>query len=379
MRRARRHLAVCAALLIAALSSTPVRAGCGPWTAWEAFKSGYISGDGRVIDPMHADQRTVSEGQAYAMMFALIADDRASFDRLLAWTTNNLSRGDLAQHLPAWLWGRHKDGQGWGVLDPNAATDADVWLAYALLEAGRLWSEPKYEALANALIGNIAKHEVIDLPGLGPTLVPAPDGFVFKDYARLNPSYLALQPLRRIGGHTGDPLWNEVLSSSRRVLLESAPRGAAGDWIEWRPRDGFAPDARTQGVGSYDAIRVYLWIGMLDAQDPDRRELLARYAPVAGLFSVDGRPPTYIEIASGRTRGLGSGGFSASFLPFFTAQGDFGAVAQQNLHLAVQTASDATFYYDQVLRLWGEGWGARRYRFSADGSLVVAWPGCGAR
>lgn len=379
MRRARRHIAVCAALLIAALSSTAVRADCGPWPAWEAFKSGYISGDGRVIDPMHADQRTVSEGQAYAMMFALIANDRASFDRLLAWTTNNLARGDLAKNLPAWLWGKRKDGQEWGVLDPNAATDADVWLAYALLEAGRLWSVPRYEQLADALIANIAKYEVIELAGLGPTLVPAPHGFVFKDYARLNPSYFALQPLRRIGAHTGDPLWNAVAWSSRRVLLEGASRGVAGDWIEWRPRQGFVPDTKTQGLGSYDAIRVYLWIGMLDAQDPDCSELLARYAPVAGLFSADGRPPTYIDIATGRTRGLASGGFSASFVPFFTAQGDFGAVAQQNLHLAAQTASDAKFYYDQVLRLWGEGWSAGRYRFVADGSLVAAWSGCATR
>ena len=100
---------------------------------------------------MHADQRTVSEGQAYAMMFALVANDRGTFDRVLAWTTNNLARGDLSQHLPAWLWGKHKDeSKGYGVLDPNAATDADVWMAYALLEASRLWSEPRYLALASS-------------------------------------------------------------------------------------------------------------------------------------------------------------------------------------------------------------------------------------
>lgn len=369
------------ALLVLAFTAPAAHAAkaCGPWTAWEVFKTAYLSNDGRVIDPMHADHRSVSEGQAYAMIFALAANDRVVFDRLLTWTTNNLAQGDLSKHLPAWLWGRRKKGQGWGVIDPNPATDADVWLAYALLEAGRLWSEPRYVVLADRLIANIAQHEVKDLPRLGPTLMPAPHGFVEKGYFRLNPSYLALQPLRRFAAHTGDTLWPAVLASSRRILLESASLGVAGDWIEWHPLKGFVPDAKSGGIGSYDAIRVYLWIGMLNAADPDRRDLLNRYARVDRLFASDGRPPERIEIASGRTQGAGPGGFSASFIPFFAARGDLGAVTQQKVHLAAQTAPDAKRYYDGALRLWSEGWESGRYRFAPDGSLLAAWPGCPAR
>ena len=352
-------------------------AGCATWPAWETFKSTYLSGDGRVIDPMHEDHRTVSEGQAYAMMFALMADDRAAFDRLLTWTTNNLARGDLSANLPAWIWGHRKKDDSWGVIDPNSATDADVWIAYALLEAGRIWFEPRYTGLADRMIANIAQHEVRELPRLGATLMPAPHGFVHDGYFRLNPSYLALQPLRRFAVHTGDTLWPAVLASARRVLLEAAPLGVAGDWIEWHPLEGFRPDDRSGGSGSYDAIRVYLWIGMLDAADPDRRALLEHYAPVAGVFAADGRPPERIEIATARTSGAGPGGFSAAFVPFFSARGDFGAVAQQKVHLAAQTATDAKRYYDGVLRLWSQGWESQRYRFAADGSLIRAWPQCG--
>lgn len=369
--------AVLAAVTI--LAAPAAKAACTPWSAWETFKARFMSGDGRVIDPMHKDQRTVSEGQAYAMMFALIANDRGTFDRLLRWSNDNLARGDLAQHLPAWLWGKRKD-DSFGVIDPNAASDADVWMAYALLEASRLWSEPKYRTLADAMIANIAAREVLDLPRLGAALLPAPHGFVHKDYFRLNPSYLAPQPLRRFAAHTRDTLWPAVLASGRRTLLEAAPQSVAGDWIEWHPQHGFRPDDKTRGIGSYDAIRVYLWIGMLDANDPDRRALLAHYAPIKRLFSADGRPPEHVEIASGRARGWGPGGFSASFLPFFVALGDFGAVAQQKVHLVAQAAADENRYYDQVLRLWGEGWDAGRYRFTADGTLVTAWAsGCTAR
>lgn len=376
MRRARAHVALMVALSM--LGATAVaRADCPPWPAWEAFRNAFISADGRVVDPMHEDRRTVSEGQAYAMLFALVANDRASFDRLLRWTTDNLARADLTRNLPAWLWGRHEDrASGWGVLDSNAASDADIWLAYALLEAGRLWSESRYLELAGSLIRNIGEREVMDLPRLGPTLMPAPHGFAHEGYYRLNPSYLALQPLRRFAQHTHDTLWTAVLASSRRILLEAAPLGIAGDWVEWHPLRGFLPDRRTQGTGSYDAVRVYLWIGMLDIGDRDREELLRRHAPVIALFSPAGRPPEHVEITSGRTRGSGSGGFSAAFLPFLAARGDFSVLAQQKLHLAARIAIDSTRYYDQVLRLWGEGWDAGRYRFAADGSLIAAWTRC---
>ena len=366
---------------LALLMSAPhAQAACKPWPAWEAFKKEFVSGDGRVIDPMHADQRTVSEGQAYAAMFALIANDRAMFDRSLEWTRNNLARGDLNLHLPAWLWGKLPDDKGWGVIDANAASDADVWLAYALLEASRLWSDERYRALGEAMATNIARYEIKDLPNLGRTLMPAPHGFVHKDYVRLNPSYLALQPLRRFAKEFDTTLWNAVIATSRRVLVDAAPQHVAGDWVEWNSsKGGFRPDQKTQGIGSYDAIRVYLWLGMLDAGDPDRRELLAHYAPIRKLFSADGRPPEFVDIATSRTRGLGPGGFSASFVPFFSASGDFGAVAQQQVHLAAQTSTDSKRYYDQVLRLWGVGWDEGRYRFGADGSLQARWSeSCGS-
>ncbi|MFL6704996.1 MAG: glycosyl hydrolase family 8, partial [Paraburkholderia graminis] len=84
------------------------------WPAWEQFRRKFVSPDGRVIDVGSDDDRTVSEGQSYGLFFALVANDRASFDRLLHWTENNLAEGDLTAHLPAWLWGRGQDGK-WGV------------------------------------------------------------------------------------------------------------------------------------------------------------------------------------------------------------------------------------------------------------------------
>ena len=108
------------------------------------------------------------------MFFALADNDRATFDRLLNWTQANLAGGDLETHLPAWLWGKNKDGE-WKTLDPNSASDADVWMAYTLIEAGRLWNVPHYTSLGRQMMVHDRQKRSGQLPGFGPMLMPGPD------------------------------------------------------------------------------------------------------------------------------------------------------------------------------------------------------------
>ena len=132
------------------------------WSAlWKSYVTGFMDNQVRVLDH-DADDRTTSEGQAYGMFFALVANDRSRFDGLLHWTEQNLAENDLAAHLPAWLWGHGKNNQ-WGVLDRNSASDADLWMAYTLLEAGKAWKEPRYTKLGTALARRIATEEVVDV------------------------------------------------------------------------------------------------------------------------------------------------------------------------------------------------------------------------
>lgn len=116
-----------------------------PWPLWEQYSARFIDAQGRVIDHS-ADDKTTSEGQSYALFFALVDNDRARFDKVLGWTQANLAGGDLTAQLPAWSWGHASDG-GWRALDPNPAADSDLWIAYSLTEAGRLWHNPRYEKI----------------------------------------------------------------------------------------------------------------------------------------------------------------------------------------------------------------------------------------
>ncbi|MBM3074288.1 cellulose synthase complex periplasmic endoglucanase BcsZ [Lelliottia sp. RWM.1] len=353
---------VLAGLMLAAVD---LRAAC-TWPVWEQFKQDYISEGGRVIDPSDARKITTSEGQSYALFFALAANDPKAFDLLLTWTRDNLAQGDLQQHLPAWLWGQ-KGKETWTVLDANSASDADIWIAWSLLEAGRLWKKPNYTSMGKALLKRIASEEVVKVPGLGSMLLPGKIGFAETDAWRFNPSYLPPQ-FAHYFTRFGAP-WTALRETNQRLLLETAPKGFSPDWVQYRKNKGWQLNQAASLVGSYDAIRVYLWVGMMNDNDPQKARLLARFQPMATVTTKQGVPPEKVDVASGKRTGKGPVGFSASLLPFIQNR-DAQAVQRQRV---ADNFPDNNAYYSYVLTLFGQGWDQHRFRFTAKGELIPDW------
>ena len=344
-----------------------------PWPAWEAFANGYVQSDGRVID-VTADARSTSEGQAYGLFFALVANDRQRFDRILRWTEDNLAGGDLTRNLPAWLWGRFDDGASWGVRDGNPASDADLWLAYSLFEAARLWKAPEYLSRARLLLWQVKTREVAVIPDLGPVLLPAPYGFTREEGGvRLNPSYWPEFQLRYFASVDPSGPWAGVIETSDRLLRSALRNGIAPDWFELDTGNNVHPDSSSAGVSSYDAIRVYLWAGMT----PGSRWLdaLGGYAEV---IARRGAPPEFVDPLSGAVRGAEPLGFSAAVLPYLDALNEdrLREIQRQRLRQSRQengALGEPAHYYDQVLALFGEGWLDRRFRFDESGRLIPQW------
>lgn len=350
---------------------------CAVWPQWQQFKRDFVSADGRVIDVGSPQEHTVSEGQAYAMFFAMVANDKPQFERLLRWTEDNLAQGDLSKHLPAWIWGKNDQGK-WGVIDSNPASDADIWIAYALLEAGDLWQERRYTALGQLLLRNILRQETATLPGLGLTLLPAPKGFHPKpEVWRLNPSYVPPQVFRRfVDRFPTQTQWTGLLKSSLRLLHESAPKGFAGEWVQWHAKNGFLIDDESKAEGSYNAIRVYLWLGLMHRDDPSLATLIATYRPMRDYVAQHGAPPERIHIQNLTTNGnLGNASFSASVVPFlFAAKAP--ELAQQQWQRSQKLETEQrSGYYGQVLTLFAQGWYQGYYRFAVNGRLLPAWRG----
>jgi endoglucanase len=345
---------------LAGWSLLAAAAPCRGWPAWERFEAAYIDEQGRVAPRSDPAAETVSEGEAYALFAALVAGDRPAFARLVRFTDQALSGGRLGERLPAWRYGPDAAGE-LRILDDNAAADADVWIAYALLEAGTAFGEAGYRRRGHALAATIARDEVAEIEGFGPLLLPAPRGFRDGDRVRLNPSYLPLSLLERLA-REGEP-WRRMPGAALALLEASAHDGLVPDWVALSP--GTGPVPADGGRGSYDAIRVYLWAGLL-AATPARRELLATLAPMARLLATRGTPPAWFDPATGRSGGDGPRAFAAALVPFLTASGE--AATARRLRRQAE-APGAPAYYDDVLALLALAHADGRYRFAADGRL----------
>ncbi len=343
------------------------------WPLWKSYVAGFMDNQVRVIDH-DAGDRTTSEGQAYGMFFALVANDRTRFDGLLHWTETNLAGGDLSAQLPAWLWGQGAD-KSWGVRDSNPAADADLWMAYTLLEAGKAWGEPRYTSLGTALAKRIASQEVAQIPGFGSMVLPGPNGFQQGSSYRLNASYVPLQVLAGLAHELPDGPWQQIQAKIPALLEASSPHGFATDWVEIREGGSFAPSA----IGSYDAIRVYLWAGMLDPETAQRGAILKTLSGMQRYLQANAAPPEKVKQDGSIAGPKGPVGFSAALLPFLVAVGEKNLENQQDSRLQSELDSKTGLYgtpakyYDQNLSLFAFGFLERRFWFNSQGTLQLSW------
>jgi hypothetical protein len=197
--------------------------------AWAGYKSEFILSTGQVIRPENNND-TVSEGQAYAMLFAVQMSDKTTFDKCFAWTEQNLSRnlpGSIAyggpDNLLAWHWlpigGVQADG--W-----MAASDADEDYAYALLLAYEKWGQSNYFAKAIAVIDDILAKETYapsdpDLLFLKPGTWG--EGNIYGHQGiTINPSYLSPAWYRKFNSYVPDSRWQKLIDGSYYILQVGA-------------------------------------------------------------------------------------------------------------------------------------------------------------
>jgi endoglucanase len=353
--------------------------GATTWDLWQAYKRGFLEESGRFVD--HDDgARTTSESQAYGLFFALVANDRPAFDRILQWTQTNLASGDLTSNLPAWLWGCDPDGK-WHVLDTNPASDADLWMAYTLIQAGRLWQDPGFIKLGDAIAGHVAEHSVIKMPGAGTVLLPAPVGFNAKDFVELNPSYMPVQVLYGLAAAHPEGPWSQIAENTPFVVRHASSHGFVLDWVKYSTEKGWEPGKgpASEPKASFDAIRVYLWAGMTDSHTRGRKELLAALQGMRTYMKDNFYPPMIVSVEGKVAADHAGVGYSAALLPFLKAVGDSKALTLQlsRLDVARKTQSalygDPPRYYDQNLALFGTGWVQNLFRFTSEGALEVRW------
>lgn len=354
-------------------------AACTPrpesWPRWERFVQHLVADDGRVLDPGGGGQST-SEGQSYALFFALVANQRERFDRILAWTDRALADGELGARLPAWRWGRRSDGR-WGVTDANPASDGDLWIAYSLFEAARLWQAPHYAETARRLLAQIRAQEIADAGRGGWVLLPAPQGFRLDgDRFRLDPSYLPGFQFRYFAGIDLAGPWARVWRSYLDHVPQAFAAGVAPDLYIVDRAGRITPDSERPPAGRYDAIRVYLWAAMSGGDS--LTGLMPHLMGFAGHARALGAPPETVDPLSGAVvHRFSPYGFSGAVLPYLAVLGDEPTLRAQRRRLLWarlrERLTHRRSYYDEALCLFGEGWIEGRYRFDGEGRLWPRW------
>ncbi len=236
--------------------------------SWAIYRQQFIQEDGRVIDYQDSD-RSTSEGQAYAMLRAVLIDDPRTFALTLNWAENNLHRlaanGQRTDQLWAWKWGQAKPGK-WGAIDRNFASDADIDAITALILASRRWNRPEYQNLARTKLQDLWKFSTLAVPGGKRYLLPGPaEAFApSPSTVYLNPSYFAPYAFRLFAQVDKSHDWQSLVTSSYEALEKSSKVSAVGlpsDWIALDTKTGkFQPmpsSSNLQSVYSFDAYRVW--------------------------------------------------------------------------------------------------------------------------
>ncbi len=246
--------------------SPPLHEGPAPGASanWGLFKRRYLSAEGRLVD---SDNGGVShsEGQAWGMFLAVAMDDRAAFDQIMAWTRTNLAiRGD---RLLAW---RYRAFPNAGVDDLNAATDADLFHAWALLRAEQRWPNRGYQAMAQGVAADILRFACRQFDGRV-LLMPGAWGFDHPNHLVLNPSYYVFPALEALAAAFPRMPWRAVLHEGERMMAQArfGQWDLPADWVTLRRRGGaLQPEPGRGERFGYDAVRIPLylaWSGRWDS------------------------------------------------------------------------------------------------------------------
>lgn len=260
---------------------------------WRAFKASFIAPEGRVVDTGNRGV-THSEGQGYALLFAVYFNDRESFDRILGWTQRNLRRPNDALH--AW---RFRPNAAVPVDDINNATDGDLLLALALLRAGQRWGDAVYTEAGRAIGRDIMLLCVHDVDGAR-VLLPAAFGFEHTGRVIINPSYYVFPALAALAAAVPDPAWAALRADGLRIL-RLARFGSwrlPADWLQIANgslRD-MAPAEGWPARFSWDAVRIPLhlaWAGLKD--EPALRAACDFWSGPHSL-PTNGRLPAWVDL-----------------------------------------------------------------------------------
>jgi endo-1,4-beta-D-glucanase Y len=255
---------------------------------WNQYKSSFVQPDGRVID-VWQNSISHSESQGYGLLNSVMFDDRESFQMIWQWTRNNLqARKD---NLLPWAWGKRANNGLWQIIDYNNATDGDVLVAYALIQASVKWKNQEYRSEGLKIIEGIRKHLPVRWKDKT-YLLPAYYGFQRDDKLILNPSYLIVSAYRTFAEFDDQEFWRKVYDDSLDLMQKSrfGKLKLPADWISLNSTGISLWEEKNPFYG-YEAIRTILYLSWeKKSQYPDGIYDMLK------IYEKQGYLPLYVDL-----------------------------------------------------------------------------------
>ena len=221
--------------------------------AYEYWKANHLEDCGSGVYRVRWDNpdQTVSEGIGYGMLMAVSLNDQTVFDGLWAYYQDNLDPNGLMHWQRAGCDGTPVDQNS-----NNAATDADLDAAMALLMADCRWGGATYRNDALTLIQAILDHETSTSGGLN-LLNP---GDVFGGADCQNASYYAPAYYRVFAQVVSSPtdvaFWNKLADDSY-ALIDVMDHDTTGLVPNWADMNGDTAPSGPSGCSWYDEAHIF--------------------------------------------------------------------------------------------------------------------------
>lgn len=315
----------------------------GAAAAASAFLDRYVAADGRVVRHDQGGD-TVSEGQGYALLLSVVADDPREFAHVWAWERANLG---LPDGLFSFHWAKGE------VVGKDPATDADLDTAWALVLGARRFHQPAYERAGLHVASAILANETVTVGGRI-ELVAGP--WARTDPYTVDPSYLAPEAMAALGSASGDRRWRALETDSVALIRQLSSAGGTprlvSDWATLTSTGTIAPAPAPSSTAApaygQDAERLPVW----EAADctASGRELSAAAWPILSKVADGGGELSYGLTGSAQTTTVNPLGWVAAAAAA-AAAGHRGASVALLARAAHQSVTFHTYYGDAWVAL----------------------------
>ena len=221
-----------------------------------------------------------TEGQGVAMLAAALLGDEEQFNQTWAWTQKNLQRADK---LFSWKW-----VPGKGIVDANNASDGELYIIWALVEAGVRFNRKPLLGEATAIAKALRERCIVMSPRHGAVLLPGEQGFAHPQsdgMARIvvNLAYWVFPALEHAYSVDPNPVWAEVQKNGL-ALLKNYRFGKwdlPADWT--RLTDTAIPWEERPARFGYEGIRIPLFLSWGGHAQHSALAKFARFASRPGF------------------------------------------------------------------------------------------------